>query len=133
MGEAEPAGAQAPGFADHLRALGATLHDIVHVRTELFALELREETARRTRMLLLAVVAGLFFALGLVLVAFLVIIFYWDTHRLAAACAVTLLYIGIGGAAFLKLRAAIESSPPAFQATVGELEKDLAALKASHD
>ena len=30
-------------------------------------------------------------------------------------------------------RAAIESSPPPFQATLGELEKDLEALKASHE
>jgi uncharacterized membrane protein YqjE len=133
MDGAEPLGARAPGFAENLRALGATLHNIVHVRAELFALELREETERRTRMLLLGVAAGLFFALGLALVAFLVIILFWDTYRLAAAFAVTLLYLGIGATAYLKLRTAIASSPPAFQATLGELEKDLEALKASHE
>jgi uncharacterized membrane protein YqjE len=130
MGHAEPGARAAPGFVDHLRGLGANLHEIVHVRAELFALELREETERRTRMLVLSVVAGLFFALSLALVAFLVIIFFWDTYRLTAATAVTLLYIGIGGAAYLKLRETIETSPPAFQATLGELEKDLEALKA---
>jgi uncharacterized membrane protein YqjE len=112
-----------------LRALGATFLALLGTRAELAVLELREEGERRKEMLLLAAVAGLFFALGLLLVAFFIVVLFWDTHRLAALGGVTLLYLGIGVLALVRLRKKMRDSPPPFEATLGELAKDAEALR----
>jgi uncharacterized membrane protein YqjE len=123
MGHAERVRA-APGFVDLLRGLGAT-RDIVHVRAELFALELREETERRTHVARGG--GGAFLALSLALVAFLVIIFFWDTYRLTAATGVTL--STSASARGIPQAARGDRAVPCLQARV---EKDLEALKANH-
>lgn len=107
-----------------LRALGATLLDVVGTRAELAVVELREEGERRSRMLVLALAAGLFLALGLLLAALFVVTVYWDTHRLAALGAVTVLYLAIAAVAFLRLREMLRTSPKPFEATLRELAAD---------
>lgn len=114
---------------DSLRALGAALLALVCSRAELIAVELQEERVRAEQKLALAALAALFLALGLLLAALLVIILYWDTHRLLAAGGVTVLYLGVGGWALLRLRSLSRNSPPPFSATIGEFETDLALLR----
>jgi uncharacterized membrane protein YqjE len=118
-----------PGPLDSLRALGATFLAIVGTRAELAVVELREEGERKKEMLILAGVAAVFLALGSLLVAFFVVVVFWETHRVAATAAVTLLYLGIGAGALLRLRQKARASPPPFEATLAELAKDLEMLK----
>lgn len=117
------------GTLSSLRSLGATLAELVGTRGELALIELREETKRRQAMTVLAAVAAIFFALGLLLAALFVVVLMWDTHRVAAAGAVTILYLGIGGAAALVLRDRARASPPPFESTRAEFAKDLEALR----
>jgi uncharacterized membrane protein YqjE len=117
------------GALDSLRALGSTVVELIGTRAQLLALELREEGERRKQMLALALAAGLFLALGLLLVAFLVVVLFWDTHRLAAIGAVTVLYLGIGAWAFARLNEKARASPPPFQATLAEFASDLEMLR----
>lgn len=116
-----------------LRDLGATLAAMVGNRVELAVVELREEGERRKEMLVLAVVAALFAALGLLLLALLVVVVFWDSHRIAAAAAVTLLYLGIGAAAIARLQHDARTRPPAFAATLAELERDRQMLQGLHE
>jgi uncharacterized membrane protein YqjE len=118
-----------PGPLDSLRALGATFIALVGTRAELLVVELREETERRKSMLVLAGVAAVFLALGLLLVAFLVVVVFWDTHRIIATAAVTLVYLGIGAWALARLKEKARTSPPPFEATLAEFAKDLEMLK----
>lgn len=111
-----------------LRDLAATLLEMVGTRVELAIVELREEGERRKDMLVLAAAGGLFVALGLLLAALFVVVLFWDTHRLAAAGAVTVVYLGIAAFAFMRLAAKRRASPPPFEATLRELAADRETL-----
>jgi uncharacterized membrane protein YqjE len=112
-----------------LRALGAALFEVVATRTELAVVELREEGDRRKEELVLAAVGALFLALGLLLVALLVVVLFWDTHRMVALGGVTALYLGIAAFAFLRLRAKVAAAPQPFEATLRELAADRELLR----
>jgi uncharacterized membrane protein YqjE len=70
-----------------------------------------------------------FLACALLLAAFLVAVVFWDTHRIPAIAAVTLVYAGIGAFAFLRFRAVVRDSPPPFGATLGEFRNDLDMIR----
>jgi uncharacterized membrane protein YqjE len=116
------------GLSGSLRALGATLLALVGVRAELIAIELQEETERARQKLVFVAVAALFLAMGMLLAAFLVVVLFWETHRMLAAGGVTLLYLGIGGWALVRLREMSRNSPPPFAATMSEFANDLRLL-----
>jgi uncharacterized membrane protein YqjE len=118
-----------PGPLDSLRALGATFLALIGTRAELVVVELREEGERRKEMLVLAGVAAVFLGLGLLLAALFVVVLFWETHRIAATAAVTLVYLGIGAGALARLRERSRASPPPFEATLAEFAKDLEMLK----
>lgn len=126
----DPAEAGA-GAAASLQSLGQHLAALLHTRIELAIVELREEGERRKRMVFLAAAAGVFLAMAALLFAFFVVVLFWDTHRLAAAGAVTAIYAGIGLYAAARLRRAARESPPPFEATLAEFAKDVDALKGS--
>lgn len=117
------------GLPDSLRALGATLLALVCARAELIAVELQEERLRARQKLVLVVVAALFLAMGMLLAAFLVVLLFWDTQRMLAASGVTLLYLGIGAWAWLRLREMNHNSTPPFAATMNEFAHDLQLLR----
>ena len=125
----DPAALREPGLIGSLRNLGATTLALIRTRVELVATEFAEEKERRKEMLILAVVGALFLALGLLLVAFFVVVLFWDNYRLLATGVVTLAYLGIGAWALVKLRRKIRESPPPFAATLAEFENDLELLK----
>jgi uncharacterized membrane protein YqjE len=109
--------------------MGATVAALVETRLELAVLELREEGERRKALLVLAAVAGIFLTLALLLLAFLVVVAFWETHRMAAIVGVTTIYAAVGFGALMRLRAAQACAPPPFEATLAELRKDLEALR----
>jgi uncharacterized membrane protein YqjE len=119
----------AAGPLDSLRALGATLMALIGTRTELLVVELREETERRKEMLILGGIAAVFLGLGLLLVALFIVVVFWDTYRIAAAAAVTVVYMGVGAWALLQLKEKSRTSPPPFEATLAEFAKDREMLK----
>ena len=123
------AGAPAPGgLLAALRAIGATLGETVRVRGALLGVEFREEMERRKRMLVLVALAATFLHMALALLTLLVAVAFWETHRVAAIGGLAALYACLGAAAILRLRMQAASSPAAFAATLGELDRDLAAL-----
>lgn len=121
------------GPAAAVRAFGADVLALLRVRAELFGVELEESYARRKRLAILGGVAVLFGAAALQLVALLVVAFFWDTHRLAAAAGVTLAYGGVAAWAYASFREAVRSAPPPFSATLAEFRKDLEMLRGSDD
>jgi uncharacterized membrane protein YqjE len=113
-----------------LRSMGGTLTEILQTRGALFAVELREEIERRKRMLALAALGFAFLHTALLLVTLLVAVVFWDTHRVAAIVAMTALYLLCGAFALRRLAREAEASPAPFAATLGELEQDLASMRA---
>lgn len=128
-GVVEPQPSSGTGPVASLRALGATLLELIGTRAELALVELREEGERRKEMLVPALAGALFLGLGLLLAALFVVALFWDAHRLAAIGGVTLLYLGIAAFAFVRLREKLRSSPPPFEASLGELAADRELLR----
>lgn len=114
---------------DSARALGRSLLALARARVELIGVELGEEAERRKHQLFLGLVAAVFLFAGLILVAFLVVVLFWDTWRVGAIVSVTLAYLAVGTWALLRLRAALRDNPPAFSATLAEFRHDLEMLR----
>jgi uncharacterized membrane protein YqjE len=121
------------GPVDSVRALGATLMEIVAARAELAMVELREQGERRKEIVLLAALAGVLFALALLLATLFVLALFWDTHRLAAIAGVALLYFAIAAAAFGRMRVKIALAPSPFEATLREFAADRDLLTGRHE
>ena len=77
--DAAPAG----GVLGSIKGLAATLIAAVHTRLQLFTTELALEGLRLRRMLLLLILAVIFFALALGLLTLLVVLVFWDGLRSA--------------------------------------------------
>ena len=56
------------------------------------------------------------------------VVLFWDTHRIAALCGVTIVYALLGLAALWRLAARRKTDRAAFAATLAELERDRAWL-----
>jgi len=123
----------ATGAVDSARALGASLMALLGARVELIAIELKEGAERRKQMVVLAMVAAIFLALSLLLLAFGVVVYFWESQRMAAILGVTLLYAGVGAWAYLRFQEVARNSPPPFSATLGEFEKDLDFLRGRNE
>jgi uncharacterized membrane protein YqjE len=106
---------------------------LLEARVELVSIELREEAERRKRLLILGVVAAVFLVLGLVMFSFLLVVIFWDTHRVAAILGVTLVHSGVGAWAVLRIRAIHRDPVSPFSATLAEFRKDLDMLRGRHE
>jgi uncharacterized membrane protein YqjE len=112
------------GLTASLRALGATLVELLGTRAELAVVELRQEGERKKEMIVLAAAGALFLALGLLVATLFVIVLFWDTHRLPAIGGVAIVYLALSGAAFVRLRYKAAGNPPPFEATLREFAAD---------
>ena len=104
--------------------LAAALLGLGRTRLELAAIEFEEARARTTEHLALAVIAGLCFVLAILAATTLVVVLLWDTYRIAALCGVTIFYALLGLVVLWRLAARRKTDPPAFAATLAELERD---------
>lgn len=111
-----------------LRRLVATAVGLLQTRIELIATELEEEGARLFRILVLAVAAGFFLALGVVALTFFAILLAWDNHRELAAGLLTAGYLGVGAILALGARNAAKKKTKLFSASLAELKKDREGL-----
>jgi uncharacterized membrane protein YqjE len=112
-----------------VRRLGATLLAMVRTRLELLSTEAEEHLVRLSRLCVLAACALMLITLGLLVATLFVLILFWDTHRLAAAAVLTLMYLGGGIAVALYARREARSQPRLFAASLAELAKDRHELK----
>jgi uncharacterized membrane protein YqjE len=108
--------------------LAAALLGLGHTRLELAAVEFEEARARTTQNLALVMVAALCFAFALLAASFLVVVLFWETHRIAALCGVTVVYALVGLLAVWRLAERRKAHAPPFAATLAELERDRAWL-----
>jgi uncharacterized membrane protein YqjE len=107
----------------------ATLIELAHVRLDLVGVELQLEVERATNALLYGFTAVLCAVIALVMLAVTVLIAYWDTHRLLAACCITGLFALGSASMFLHLRHRVRTRPRLFESTVAEMQRDVAALR----
>lgn len=124
-GEDSAAGARrAGGLLGSLKKLASTLVALAQTRLQLLANELHAERLRLMRLWLLAAAAVFFLTLGIIMLTLLVVVLFWDSHRLLAMGGFAGIYLLIGilfGARVL--RRATERSHM-FEASLQELAKD---------
>jgi uncharacterized membrane protein YqjE len=126
-------GTAAPGAASQLlrsavQMLG-TLVEAVQTRAELLTTEVEEEIQRVARVLLLGVAALLAGILGALIGGFVVVLVFWDTHRLAAALAVLGIFLLAAALCGFAVRRELRARPRLFEATRTELARDVARLR----
>jgi uncharacterized membrane protein YqjE len=101
---------------------------LVQTRLDLLVTEIEEERVRLLQLLFWA--AGALFAivLGLLLLVMLIIVIFWDTHRVAALAVLAGLFLAAGTAMAAVVRAIMRERPRMFSATLAELGKDRESL-----
>jgi uncharacterized membrane protein YqjE len=119
---------RAPGLFAALQGLLATLLAIAHTRLELIGTELQEDIARLGMLLLWGCVALFFASLGIALLALTVLLVFWDSHRLAVATGMTLVFLSLAAWAGVAVARLLRARPMLFEASLRELKRDHAQL-----
>lgn len=108
---------------------GGTLLEVAQTRIELLTTEISEDLERGIRVLLWAFVAVLAGIIGVLLAGLTLVIYFWDTHRMAAAVGVTAAFLLVAVLAGLVLRKRLHQKPRLLDATRTELHRDAMALR----
>jgi len=126
---AEESQAASEGLFESLKTLSVSLVSIVHTRLELLSTDVAEEREHLTSFLVLVLVALGCFGVGVVLLAMLVVVAFWETHRLLALAGMTGLFLaaGVGLGWFAMHR--VRTKPRLFEASLAELSKDRQQLR----
>lgn len=120
-------------LSSSMRGLASTVLELVQIRLELFSIEAQEEVLRVGALLVYGAIAVAFLSLGVVLLALLITVALWDTHRLLALGVFTGLFFVIGGVAAWLARERVRSGTYLFSASVEELRQDREGLRASKE
>lgn len=121
-------GRAAGGLRGALGQLGASLVELLRTRLELAAIELGEERQRAIRALILIHVVVLAFAFALLAASTLVVVWFWDSHRIAVLCVMAIVYLAIGLVALWQFTRPRPPGDRPFAGTLAELERDRAWL-----
>jgi uncharacterized membrane protein YqjE len=121
---AEESHAATGGVFESLKTLSVSLVGIVHTRLELLSTDIAEEREHLITHLMLVLVALFCLGVGVVLLTILIVVVFWESHRLLALGGLTGLFLalsaGVGWLAVYKIR----TKPRLFEASLAELSKD---------
>jgi len=102
---------------------------IVHTRLSLAAVEIEEERARITALLLAATAAAVFLGLALLLGSLWLVVLFWDTHRVGVLGLLAASYLAVGLLLVEAARAQLRAWPALLAQTLQTLHADAAALR----
>jgi uncharacterized membrane protein YqjE len=111
-----------------LSRLGESLLLVASQRIELASLDVEEELLRLGTLLAGTLVTSLMLALALAAAATTVVVYFWDSARLAALLTVTGLFTAMGLAMLWRLSRALQNKPRFLASTLAQLDKDRAPL-----
>jgi uncharacterized membrane protein YqjE len=120
-------GAQGGLFASARRML-ETILAITQTRLELVTTEIEEELHRVAEILLWMFVVVFFGGLAVLMLAFVVVVAFWEDHRLIAASLTTLGFVAITAIALIVVRSKVRARPKLLEATIEEIKHDREAL-----
>lgn len=113
-----------PGLRGALGRLAESALSLLRTRAELAALEFTESRDRARDQIVLIAILGGALAFAWTALCALVVVAFWDTHRLLALGAIAAIHLIVAGLAWSRLRAAQAASGPPFAQTLAELERD---------
>jgi uncharacterized membrane protein YqjE len=120
-----------PGSAslmDSAKRMLATIIALVSTRLELFTTEIEEEIQRAVGIVAWALVALFFGSLTVLMIAFTVIIIFWDDHRILAAVLVTAAFLLATVVFGLLARSRLKAKTRFMATSIEELKRDREAL-----
>lgn len=121
---AEEPQAAAVGLFESLKTLSVSLVGVVHTRLELLSTDIAEEREHLITLLLLMQLALFFLGVGILLLALMIVVAFWESHRLLVLGGLTGLFllasVGVAWLAVHKTR----TRPRLFAASLAELSKD---------
>jgi uncharacterized membrane protein YqjE len=121
------------GPAERLLRLGERLLSLLveagRTRAELVAVEFAVEKTRLLQFLAMGLVFCISVLLGLAFASMLVIVYFWDTHRLAAIAVVTIVYAVIAVVMAVMMRRQWTEGAPPFAHTLDTLHRDFTAVQ----
>jgi uncharacterized membrane protein YqjE len=118
------------GLYHSVRQLAATLLAMGRTRLELLSTELEEERERLSAMLLWTLVALFCAAWGMALLTMLIMVIFWDTHRLWAIGILALLFLGGSILAARVVQVKARGKPRLFATSLAELSTDQQQISA---
>lgn len=107
-----------------LRDAARTLLAYAETRTRLAAGEVEEQALRFAEIAVWAAIAFFFFGVGMVFVAVVLVLLFWDSHPGMVAGAIALVFVAAGCAGAAMARKRLRERPPLLAGTVAELAKD---------
>ena len=107
-----------------LKRLTVTLIAIVHTRLELLSTDLEEGRERFISLLAMTFVSLFSLCFGAVLLTILIVVVFWDTHRLLVLGSLTGLFLIAGAVLGAIVIGKLKSMPRMFEASLAELIKD---------
>lgn len=122
MTEKTPGGSK--GLLDSLTSLAGTLVAIAHTRLDLLSADLEEERAHLFSLLVLTLAALLCLGIGVVLATILLVVAFWDTHRLLVLGTLAGLFLVVGIVVWAFALHKARTKPRLFAASLSELFKD---------
>lgn len=121
---AETPNPPAEGLLNSLKNLTVTLIAIIHTRLELLSTDLEAGRERFISLLAMAFVSLFSLCFGAVLLTILVVVVFWDTHRLLVLGSLTGLFLITGAVLGAVVVSKLKSMPRMFEASLAELIKD---------
>src|SRR5262245_5522603 len=126
---AESASGPATNLLRSAVRLAGTLLGAVQTRGELLTTEIEQEIGRAARILLLGFATLLAAILGLLVAGFLVVVVFWNTHRIGATIAVLLAFVATAVGCGLVLQRELKARPKFLASTRVELARDVERLR----
>jgi uncharacterized membrane protein YqjE len=117
------------GIFQNIGRAAGTLLALFQTRIELFTVELQEEAQRLLSYLILSLVALFCVAMTFFLIIFLVIVIFWETHRILAISGLMVFFGGAAILIYLGIRGSYRKKPPMLAATRSEIARDIERLK----
>jgi len=121
---AETPNQPAEGLLNSLKNLTVTLIAIIHTRLELLSTDLEEGRERFISLLAMAFVSLFSLCFGAVLLTILVVVVFWESHRLLVLGSLTGLFLITGAVLGAVVVSKLKSMPRMFEASLAELIKD---------
>ncbi len=122
---------QSPRLLASLRGFATTSVALLRTRLALLRVEAQEEAERLIGMLLWGVAATLLGIAGLIFLAVMLTVLFWESHRLLALGIFTTIFLGGAAFAVSSVLGLARQGSQLFAASLAELRRDEAALSDS--
>ena len=116
-------------LAESMARLAATLLAILQNRVELAATEVEEASLHYFSSLMLSLAAMFCLGMAIGLGVLLVLVLYWESHRVVILSVLMTLFAFAGGMMLLLVRAQLQHKPKLLAHTMTELSRDRELLQ----